>query len=83
MTEGQTEDLLDITVSIRLDRLLDNWAEEVVVYLEKIEAPFMEDIHIITEDLGYEWWRGLTKRFSFRDANVKVYPSWPVNKEAM
>jgi hypothetical protein len=77
---NKSADLPD-TVDAELDRLLGEWAGDVLIGLERQENAILSGVLVLTDDLGYGWWRQLCDQFSFhRNAE---FPSWPVNKEAV
>lgn len=79
MADDRTEGAL--IAEYRLDQILNEWAEHVFKSLGNEGNIIVDDIFIITKDLGYQWWKQLFERCSFNDANV--YPSWSVNTKAV
>lgn len=53
----------------QLDRLLAGWAQQVRLSLQE-EDELFDRIFVITEDLGYNWWRQLAGGFSFPTVNL-------------
>jgi hypothetical protein len=81
LADNKTEGALTAAAEYRLDLILNEWAEHVSKSLGNEGDAIVDDIFIITKDLGYQWWKQLFERRSFNNANV--YPSWTVNTEVV
>lgn len=62
--DNKTIHMPDI-IDAELDRLLGQWAADVLIDFEQREHAIMNGVLILSDDLGYAWWRQLCDRFSF------------------
>jgi hypothetical protein len=76
MFEHTGDDNLTAALDLVLDQILDDWAEHVWINFNQQEYLVLQDVIVISKDLGYTWWRQLFVQFPFHNTSI-LFPVSP------
>jgi hypothetical protein len=76
MFEHTGDDNLTAALDLVLDQILDDWAEHVWINFNQQEYMVLQDVIVISKDLGYTWWRQLFDQFPFHNTSI-LFPVSP------